>query len=51
MPRQGSEGPRVIYVFEDYALDTERRELRRATKLLAVEPQVFDLLAVSGLQP
>lgn len=34
----------VIYVFEDYSLDTDRRELRRGTKLVAVEPQVFDLL-------
>lgn len=32
------------YVFEDYTLDTDRRELRRGTGLIAVEPQVFDLL-------
>jgi TolB-like protein/cytochrome c-type biogenesis protein CcmH/NrfG len=32
------------YLFEDYALDTDRRELRRGTALIAVEPQVFDLL-------
>ena len=32
------------YLFEDCALDTERRELRRGTALVAVEPQVFDLL-------
>jgi TolB-like protein len=32
------------YLFEDYALDTDRRELRRGTDLVAVEPQVFDLL-------
>ena len=30
--------------FEDYALDTERRELRQGSVLLSVEPQVFDLL-------
>ena len=30
--------------FEDYALDIERRELRRGAQQIAVEPQVFDLL-------
>jgi TolB-like protein len=34
----------VRYLFEDCALDTDRRELRRGTKLVPVEPQVFDLL-------
>src|SRR5213078_1369626 len=29
----------------DYALDLERRELRRGAELVEVEPQVFDLLA------
>ena len=32
------------YFFEDYALDPERRELRRGVNLIAAEPQVFDLL-------
>jgi len=32
------------FLFEDYLLDTERRELRRGPVLLSVEPQVFDLL-------
>jgi TolB-like protein len=32
------------YLFEDFALDTERRELRRRDTLVALEPQVFDLL-------
>ena len=32
------------YLFEDCALDTDRCELRRGTALVAVEPQVFDLL-------
>jgi TolB-like protein len=32
------------YLFEDFALDTDRRELRRAADLVAIEPQVFDLL-------
>jgi TolB-like protein/tetratricopeptide (TPR) repeat protein len=34
----------LLYLFEDYALDTDRRELRRGAGLVAVEPQVFDLL-------
>jgi adenylate cyclase len=34
----------VRFWFEDYALDTERRELRQGSVLLSVEPQVFDLL-------
>jgi TolB-like protein len=32
------------YLFEDYALDTDRRELLRAALPIAVQPQVFDLL-------
>jgi len=40
----GADGANVIYVFDDYSLDIERRELRRGTKLVAVEPQVFDIL-------
>lgn len=35
----------MLYLFEDYLLDTERRELRRGSTLVSVEPQVFDLLA------
>jgi len=34
----------LLYFFEDYALDTGRRELRRGEGLLSVEPKVFDLL-------
>jgi DNA-binding winged helix-turn-helix (wHTH) protein len=34
----------VRFLFGDYVLDTERRELRRGPVLLSVEPQVFDLL-------
>ena len=45
----GSEGTsgssfKLLYLFEDYALDTDRRELRRGAALLSMEPQVFDLL-------
>jgi pimeloyl-ACP methyl ester carboxylesterase/DNA-binding winged helix-turn-helix (wHTH) protein len=32
------------FQFGDHALDVERRELRRGPELIAVEPQVFDLL-------
>jgi adenylate cyclase len=32
------------YHFEDYVLDPDRRELRRESRLLAIEPKVFDLL-------
>ena len=32
------------YLFEDFVLDTDRRELRRAGCILAVEPKVFDFL-------
>src|SRR5262245_28442500 len=34
----------MIYTFQDYSLDVERRELRRREDLVAVEPQVLDLL-------
>ena len=32
------------FLFEDFALDTDRRELYRATDVIVVTPQVFDLL-------
>jgi adenylate cyclase len=34
----------VRFLFEDCVLDTKRRELRRGSSLLPMEPQVFDLL-------
>ena len=34
----------MLYLFEDFALDSDRRELRRGGELFSVEPQVFDLL-------
>ena len=34
----------MIYRFEDYSLDSDRRELRRDGTVVPVEPQVFDLL-------
>jgi TolB-like protein len=34
----------LVYIFADCVLDPHRRELRRRDNLVAVEPQVFDLL-------
>jgi TolB-like protein/Tfp pilus assembly protein PilF len=34
----------VIYLFEGYSLDSDLRELRLGTGLVALEPQVFDIL-------
>jgi TolB-like protein len=34
----------VVFRFGDHVLDTERRELRHGAELVALEPQVFDLL-------
>ena len=36
--------PVLLYHFDDIVLDIDRRELRRGDSLVAVEPQVFDLL-------
>jgi TolB-like protein len=40
----GAGDAKVQFFFADHALDTERRELRRGSELVPVEPQVFDLL-------
>jgi adenylate cyclase len=34
----------VRYFFEDYALDTDRRELQRGSDVVPTTPQVFDVL-------
>src|SRR5688572_28334253 len=34
----------MIYLFGDCTLDTDRRELRRESVIIEIEPQVFDLL-------
>src|SRR5437868_1462962 len=34
----------MLYEFEDYCLDVARQELRRGADLVAIEPQVLDLL-------
>ncbi len=48
MPRQERAslpgGDNVKYGFGSHVLDTERRELRRGSKAIPIEPQVFDLL-------
>jgi DNA-binding winged helix-turn-helix (wHTH) protein len=37
-------GAEMLYFFENFVLDPARRELRRGNALIAVQPQVFDLL-------
>jgi TolB-like protein len=37
----------LLYSFEDFSLDTARRELRRGSVLVPLQPQVFDLLEYS----
>ena len=34
----------MVYSFEDFSLDTARRELRRSGALIELQPQVFDLI-------
>ncbi len=34
----------MLYLFEDFVLDPDRRELRQGNVLITVQPQVFDLL-------
>jgi TolB-like protein/Flp pilus assembly protein TadD len=41
----GLGGSKLLFSFENFVLDTDRRELRGGAGLIAVEPQVFDLLA------
>jgi DNA-binding winged helix-turn-helix (wHTH) protein/pimeloyl-ACP methyl ester carboxylesterase len=35
---------RLIYAFQHYSLNTDRREFLRGSEAIAVEPQVFDIL-------
>jgi TolB-like protein/Tfp pilus assembly protein PilF len=42
--RSGLQGADVKYLFDNQILDTDRRELTRGSRPVAVEPQVFDLL-------
>jgi DNA-binding winged helix-turn-helix (wHTH) protein len=41
---RGRVGTGVQFLFSDHWLDTDRLELRRGAELVALEPQVFDLL-------
>jgi len=34
----------LLYLFEDFVLDTDKRELRRGANVVCVAPQVFDVL-------
>ncbi|MGB9066858.1 MAG: winged helix-turn-helix domain-containing protein, partial [Pseudolabrys sp.] len=34
----------MLFSFEDFVLDPERRELRASDIIVPIEPQVFDLL-------
>ncbi len=34
----------MLYLFEDFVLDPDRRELRRRDAVIAIQPRVFDLL-------
>jgi TolB-like protein/Tfp pilus assembly protein PilF len=36
--------PKLLFLFDNVSVDTDRRELRRDGELRSVEPQVFDLL-------
>src|SRR5262245_9391114 len=37
-------GPAVQFRFAAFSIDVDRRELRRGSELIEIEPQVFDLL-------
>jgi DNA-binding winged helix-turn-helix (wHTH) protein/tetratricopeptide (TPR) repeat protein len=41
---RGAGPSNLLYLFDNCSLDSDRRELRRAGRLVAVEPQVFDVL-------
>src|SRR5580692_10068772 len=42
--RAAGRDDKVLFLFANHTLDTDRRELRRGAHTVAVEPQVFDLL-------
>jgi adenylate cyclase len=44
MPQRAPPELRMRYLFEDYALDADRRELCRRGDVVRLEPQAFDLL-------
>jgi DNA-binding winged helix-turn-helix (wHTH) protein len=34
----------LLYIFDNYTLDPDKRELRSGATVVAMEPQAFDLL-------
>jgi DNA-binding winged helix-turn-helix (wHTH) protein len=42
LPHAGA--AKLLFIFEDFSLDTGRRELRRGSETVAITPQAFDLL-------
>ena len=44
IPKPATWARNLLYSFENHVLDTDRRELKRGSELIALEPQVFDLL-------
>src|SRR5438552_4541097 len=43
-PRRSCEGTVLLYLFDDFVLDTDQRELRHDGSPIPLQPQVFDLL-------
>jgi DNA-binding winged helix-turn-helix (wHTH) protein/tetratricopeptide (TPR) repeat protein len=44
MTVRATEALNLLYIFDNYVLDLDRRELRSGATVVAMEPQVFDLL-------
>jgi DNA-binding winged helix-turn-helix (wHTH) protein len=44
MTVRATEALNLLYIFDNYALDPDRRELRSGATVVAMEPQAFDLL-------
>jgi DNA-binding winged helix-turn-helix (wHTH) protein len=42
--RRSTDGDEVIYAFDNYTFDVDKRELRAAGRVIQLQPQVFDLL-------
>src|SRR5262245_20025170 len=46
LAKSSAEWKNLLYLFEDFVLDADRRELHRKDRVLPVEPKVFDLLVL-----
>jgi DNA-binding winged helix-turn-helix (wHTH) protein len=44
-------GADMQFIFDNHVLNLDRRELQRGNELIALEPQVFDLLVLFSAQP